>query len=208
MNIKIQNQDFELHSKGGIYWQKQSILLVADVHLGKSAHFRKNGSAIPSFTDVENYHSLDTMIQQYDVKGLVFLGDLFHSVYNSSWNAFADWVSRQKFDIDLVIGNHDVIPASYFEKIGIKTHLQLQIEGFSFTHHPQESPDVFNFCGHLHPGFRLRGNARQMLKLACFYQQEKQLILPAFGNFTGHYYITPTPNEKVFVIAEDAIFEV
>jgi DNA ligase-associated metallophosphoesterase len=208
MNIKIQNQDFELHSKGGIYWQKQSILLVADVHLGKSAHFRKNGSAIPSFTDVENYHSLDTMIQQYDVKGLVFLGDLFHSVYNSSWNAFADWVSRQKFDIDLVIGNHDVIPASYFEKIGIKTHLQLQIEGFSFTHHPQKNSEKFNFCGHLHPGFRLRGMARQMLKLACFYQQEKQLILPAFGNFTGHYYITPTPNEKVFVIAEDAIFEV
>lgn len=208
MKLKIQNQHFELLAKGGIYWQEQAILLVADVHLGKSAHFRKNGSAIPIFTDVENYQSLDYLIQQCDVKRLIFLGDLFHSVYNSSWNAFADWANRQDFQIDLIVGNHDVIPSSYFEKIGIQTHKQLQIGDFSFTHHPQKYPESFNFCGHLHPGFRLRGNGRQVLKLACFYQQENQLILPAFGNFTGHHYISPEPNEQVYVVAEDEVFEI
>ena len=208
MKITLQNQHFDLHAKGGMYWQEKGILLVADVHLGKSTHFRKNGSAIPSFTDVENYNSLDYLIQQYNVKRLIFLGDLFHSVYNSSWNAFADWTSRQHFQIDLVVGNHDIIPSSYFEKIGVQTYEHLQIDNFSFTHHPQEQPKLFNFCGHLHPGFRLRGNGRQVLNLACFYQQENQLILPAFGNFTGHFYVTPEHNERVFVLAEDEVFEV
>lgn len=208
MRLKLQHQDFELHGKGGIYWQEQSILLVADVHLGKSAHFRKNGSAIPSFIDVENYQSLDYLTQEFEVERLIFLGDLFHSVYNSSWDAFSNWVSRQDFDIDLVVGNHDLIPSSYFEKIGVKTHQQLHIGEFSFTHHPQKNAELFNFCGHLHPGFRLRGNARQLLKLACFYLQENQLILPAFGQFTGHFFITPQPEERVFVVAEDEVFEV
>lgn len=208
MKLEIQHQQFELHSSGAIYWLEKQILLIADVHLGKSTHFRKNGSAIPSFTDVENYNSLDRLIQEYNIKQLIFLGDLFHSVYNSSWNAFSEWVKRQDFQIDLVAGNHDVIPSIHFEKIGIQTHQHLQINNFSLTHHPQKEPELFNFCGHLHPGFRLRGSGRQVLNLACFYQQENQLILPAFGKFTGHFYITPEHNERVFVLAEDEVFEV
>lgn len=206
--IQIKNQNFILHASGGIYWKEQSVLFVADVHLGKSAHFRKNGSAIPSFTDVENYQKLDLLIQNFAVKRLVFLGDLFHSVYNSSWNAFENWANRQHFQIDLVVGNHDVIPASYFEKVEVKTHQQLSLKKFSCTHHPQKKPELFNFCGHLHPGFRLHGSGKQMLKLPCFYLQQNQLILPAFGSFTGHYFITPEVNERVFVVAEDEVFEI
>lgn len=206
--LQLHTQHFILHASGAIFWEEQSCLLVADVHLGKSAHFRKNGSAIPSYTDVANYHKLDLLIEKFPVKRLLFLGDLFHSVYNSSWSAFADWVQRTPVKMDLLVGNHDVIPLHKFESIGMKTHTQLRIGLFCFTHHPQDQPTQFNFCGHLHPGYRLRGNGRQFLSLACFYQQKNQLILPAFGSFTGRYYVTPTEEERVFVLAEEEVFEV
>ncbi len=208
MKITLQNNKFDLNFLGGIYWFEQKTLLVADVHLGKSAHFRKNGSAIPSFTDVENYKSLDLLLRMYEVDELIFLGDLFHSVYNSSWDAFSDWIKRQSCTFRLVVGNHDVIAPVHFEKLGIKTHQKLEINPFSFTHHPVTQPELFNFCGHLHPGYQLRGDGKQLLKLPCFYKQKNQLILPAFGKFTGHFYVKPEPGEQVFVVAEDEVLEV
>lgn len=206
--IQINNQHFTLHAHGGIYWKEKKCLLVADVHLGKSAHFRKNGSAIPSFTDVLNYQKLDELLQEFEVKQLIFLGDLFHSVYNSSWAAFSQWVDRQDCTIDLVVGNHDVIPQHHFKNLGISVHEILHMDAFTFTHHPLDKPANFNFCGHVHPGFRLRGNGRQYLNLACYYQQENQLILPAFGSFTGKYYISPEEGESIYVLAENEVFEV
>ena len=208
MEIKLLNNSFILHPYGAMYWTAKSCLFIADIHLGKSTHFRKNGSAIPDFTDVENYRKLDILLQEFDVKQILFLGDLFHSVYNSSWSAFEDWVKRQKCKFDLVIGNHDVISTHHFNKIGIKTYKNLQIDDFSFTHHPQKNPETFNFCGHLHPGFRLRGNGKQLLNLACFYLQPKQMVLPAFGEFTGHYYVNPKHKEQIFIIAEDEVLKV
>lgn len=206
--IQINDQNLILHHYGAVYWKEKSCLLVADVHLGKSVHFRKNGSAIPSFTDIQNYHKLDQLLNQLEVKRLIFLGDLFHSVYNSSWSVFTSWVSRQQCEIDLVVGNHDIIPDYYFKNIGIQTHQMLQMGTYSFTHHPLQEPEFFNFCGHLHPGYRLRGGGKQYLNLSCFYQQKKQLILPALGSFTGHYYIQPQEDEHVFVLADEDVFEV
>ena len=45
--IEIKNNRFTLHPSGGVYWIDKKTLLLADIHLGKVAHFRKNGIPVP-----------------------------------------------------------------------------------------------------------------------------------------------------------------
>ena len=45
--IQINKNHFDLHPSGALYWEEKKTLMLADVHLGKVAHFRKNGIAVP-----------------------------------------------------------------------------------------------------------------------------------------------------------------
>jgi len=191
-----------------MYWPKEEMLIVADLHLGKIDHFRKHGSALPNLSNAVDYINLEQNITQFKPQRLVFLGDLFHSTLNKSWFIFEQWVQRQPVEFILVIGNHDIIPVKRFEDLGFSVEYNLDISGFSLTHIPEDKEDLFNFCGHVHPGFRLRGKGRQQLKLSCFYQKANQMILPAYGSFTGNYYVKPEEDEHIYVLTEDSVLKV
>jgi DNA ligase-associated metallophosphoesterase len=184
------------------------MLIVADLHLGKIDHLRRHGSALPNLSNALDYINLEQNIAEFKPQKLVFLGDLFHSTLNKSWLIFEQWVQRQPVEFTLVIGNHDIIPVKRFEDLGFKIEYHLNISGFSLTHIPEEKSDTFNLCGHIHPGFRLKGKGRQQLKLSCFYQRPNQMILPAYGSFTGNYYITPEDDEHIYVLSEDNVIQV
>jgi metallophosphoesterase superfamily enzyme len=79
---------------------------------------------------------------------------------------------------------------------------------FFFTHHPSEEEGCFNFSGHLHPAIRLRGMGRQSLRLPCFFRNEKQMILPAFGEFTGSHVLSPGKKDHIYAIASNEVIDV
>ena len=205
MHLNYGNSQFIMHSSGSLYWPSKEVLLIADVHFGKIDHFRKNGSALPNKVGLENFKKLDRVIDEFQPKGIIFLGDLFHSTQNRDWDRFTAWVKEQSIKMTLVVGNHDIIPSYYFEDLGIEVVPSLNIDTLFLSHHPEEKQGFWNICGHLHPGYRLRGQGKQQLKLSCFYKKEYQLILPAFGAFTGHFLIEPKDNEDVFILAENEV---
>jgi DNA ligase-associated metallophosphoesterase len=207
LKISIKDQEFVLHPYGSLFWENQQMLIVADLHLGKIEHFRKHGSALPDLSNAMDYINLEQNIQEFQPQRVVFLGDLFHSALNKSWRIFEEWTKRQPVDFSLIVGNHDVIPVSKFEDLGFDVDHHLTTYGFCLTHKPEDTQG-FNICGHIHPGFKLRGKGRQYLNLPCFYQKENQLILPAFGQFTGNYYITPEEEEHVYVCSENDVMQV
>ncbi len=206
MQIDIRQETFELDPLAALFWPKYQALFIADVHLGKTEHFRKNGAAVPQNIGQQNYRRLDSLLEKYQPEAVYFLGDLFHSDKNTDWEKFEAWIAQQNTQFTLVKGNHDIIPDFLFERSAIKIVDEWRKDGFLFCHHPQENESDFVICGHVHPGFRLRGNARQQLKLACFYKTHHQLILPAFGAFTGKHYITPQDGEEVFLINDRSIY--
>ena len=208
MEIEIRNNKFTLHPSGSVFWKDQNILLISDVHLGKIAHFRKNGLAIPESAILENFVRLDEVAALFNPKRIIFLGDLFHSQINNEWHFFADWVNSIDAEIILVEGNHDIISKQHYSDLNIVIHPKLVIDDFLLTHHPTESEECFNFCGHIHPGIKLKDLGRQSLKLACFFNKENQMILPAFGEFTGNYFLRPKQNVSVYAIANDKIIKV
>ncbi len=206
--IAIENQTFLLHPLGGIFWEEKSLLLISDVHLGKVAHFRKFGAAVPRKALHKNYLLLDEITEHFNPFQICFLGDLFHSSLNKEWELFENWVAKVPSEIILVSGNHDIISPLKFERIGVPIFQELVMDNFLLTHHPEEREGLFTFCGHIHPAVRLRGFGRQRLRLPCFFKTNSQLILPAFGEFTGTHVLQPKKEDEVFVIVENEIVKV
>ncbi len=208
MKISIQNNHFQLACSGVSFWEEQKALLVADVHLGKISHFRKYGSAVPQSAIQTNFDRLDEAVTEFQPQKIIFLGDLFHSALNAEWNLFESWLQKQQAEIILIAGNHDIISPIHYEELGVKIYQELQIENFRLTHHPEEKETDFNICGHIHPGYRLVGLAKQHLKLKCFFRSKNQLILPAFGEFTGAFLMKPEEKDQVFVCAQSEVIRV
>lgn len=205
VEISIKSQKFLLHPSGAIYWEDQKMLLIADVHLGKVVHFRKHGAPVPVNAAYKNLEKLTEVTNHFEPETVCFLGDLFHSKLNEEWKDFEKWVEYSKAKLILISGNHDIIPTYLYEDIGVTIYDDLLLSGFYLTHHPTAVEGMFNFSGHLHPGIRMSGVGRQFLRLACFYQTENQLILPAFGNFTGKHILSPSENDAVYAIVEGEV---
>jgi DNA ligase-associated metallophosphoesterase len=208
MKIEIKNNNFTLHASGAVFWDEKKILLISDVHLGKIAHFRKHGLAIPQTAIGVNFKRMDEVVAIFKPEKIIFLGDLFHSTINIEWLLFADWIQKTASEVILVEGNHDIIAKQNYTDLNVAIHPELAIGEFLLTHHPCETESFFNFCGHIHPGIKLSDIGRQSLKLACFFRKENQLILPAFGAFTGKYFLDPAATDKVYAIANEKIIRV
>lgn len=208
MTINIQNQNFVLHHFGAIFWEDKSILLVSDVHLGKVSHFRKHGIAIPMEAIAENFNRLNALAAKFQPKTIIFLGDLFHSSKNKEWDLFANWTKAITQKIILVKGNHDIISMVDFDDLEIEVVPELVIDDFVLTHYPLETNVLFNFCGHIHPGIKLKAKGKQFLSISCFFRKPGQMILPAFGEFTGNFYLQPSQNDSVYAVTPTEVIEV
>ncbi len=208
MNISVRQQNFTLHPLGGLFWEEKSLLLISDVHLGKVNHFRKFGAAVPRKAIHKNIMLLDKIVSDFQPFQICFLGDLFHSSLNKEWELFENWVGKTPAEIILVSGNHDIIAPEKYRQLNVEIFPELIIDDFLLTHHPEEREGLFTFCGHIHPAVKLYGFGRQKLRLPCFFKSKNQMILPAFGEFTGTYTMNPSKNDEVYAIVEDAVVKV
>lgn len=201
--LTVHQHRFILHSSGAVYWENNNTVCIADVHLGKTTYFGKHGIAVPMEVIRSNYARMQEIIDRFNPEHLYFLGSLFQGYQNSDWEIFAHWISRQSVKITLITGNHEFTDPCMYEHIGIKVADELrESELFRFTHHPEEKDGLFNICGHLHPAVKLNGFAKQQIKLPCFVKNPNQLILPAFGDFTGNSYVDQNTMEAIFACTD------
>lgn len=194
-------------------WIKElSILLIADLHFGKAAHFRKSGIPIPEPIHELDLRRLQDLHQALHPTHTFFLGDLFHSDWNEQWESLNDFLRELEYtQFHLIKGNHDVLSPIAYQQSILKIHKQPHVlESFILSHEPMtEVPaGMLNLCGHIHPGFRLVGKARQSVRIPCFIQSGAQLILPAFGNFTGLAMVEPRENDKIWGITREKIIPI
>ena len=211
MKVEIFGEQMELLPQKAVFWGRERILFLADVHLGKVNHFRRSGIPVPPKANERNLELIIDLVNLTRPDRVICLGDLFHSHYNPEWEVFGELVKHfVKISFELVLGNHDIMSEQQYVRKGIVVHSTLRIAPFIFTHHPLEEADheFYNLSGHLHPGVNMRGKARQSVTLPCFYFGENRGLLPAFGTFTGMARIYPKKNGRVFVIVEEKIIEI
>lgn len=208
MDVEILDEQFDLYPQKAIFWKSEETLLLSDLHLGKINHFRRAGIPVPAKANDHNIEVLVELIQTCKPGRIVCLGDLFHSHYNAEWEVFGEVVKHfSSIQFDLVMGNHDIMGKYQYRRKGITIHDTLRIGRFLLSHHPLDTvPEgSYNFAGHIHPGVYLKGKGRQALTLPCFYFGNNQAYLPAFGKFTGLARITPSKDDRVFIVAEGKV---
>lgn len=194
-----------------IFRPKTGQLLLADLHIGKANHFRKNGMAVPDMAGKNNLWRLSGLIERWAPREVVFLGDLFHSANNEAWPEFVDFINAYTgVKRILVRGNHDVLGTTVFAEAALDVVDQYLTGPFLLTHDRTQSREHFNLYGHVHPAVRMRGKGRQYLRLPCFFfdMEERYGILPSYGDFTGMQVLKPKESHAVFVATETEVMSV
>lgn len=195
-----------------LYWPRERMLVVADIHFGKAASFRALGVPVPRGTTSENLAALDALLAAHAVDHIVFLGDFLHAKAahaSATVAAMLRWRERHPgLRLTLVRGNHDAHagdPSALLD-IDIVDEPYLQAP-FAFCHHPDLAADGYVLAGHVHPVYRLI-SGRDALRLPCFLLGPGRAVLPSFGAFTGGHAVRPEADELVCVCAGDAVFQV
>lgn len=199
----INNQNFILSPQRCMFWQEQKALIISDLHIGKTGHFRKHGIAVPQDIFKEDMQRLLDQITFFKAEQLIVVGDMFHSEANKELDLFMRWRNDvSHLAIHLVKGNHDILKADWYTHAQINVHPEaLTINNISFQHDlatsdQQLATSNYIITGHIHPGVLLKGIGKQSLRFPCFYFGKNHAVLPAFSRFTGLAAITP---KKVIV---------
>lgn len=186
---------------------RDNALIIADLHLGKSNHFRKSGIAVPSKITYDEIEKLVTVIYKYKPEKVIFLGDLFHSSYNQSVDLLKQIIDNEYLiKFILVEGNHDIMRSEIYAQIGIEVVDSLNECGILYTHEAKENIENYTIYGHIHPGVKLTTKGKQSLRLPCFFIGHRHTILPAFGLFTGLTMLKREEKSDIYVIAEEGVF--
>lgn len=206
---RVANEHLIFSSQKTLFWEKEKTLFFADCHLGKVAHFRQSGIGIPAAAGQQTFADLQQTVRHYQPERVVFLGDLFHSLYNADFERFSLWATGWNgIEFHLVIGNHDKASGASLEKMPVAIHQQLLLGPFHCSHYPDFSGEQgFNLSGHLHPAFHFSGKAMQSATCPCFWLGSGFMVLPAFGSFTGFSKIKPLRGQQVVAIAGNRLIE-
>lgn len=184
-------------------------LILADIHLGKSATFRARGLPVPEGDNERDLTRILNLVHETHARHLIIAGDLFHApsgIDSTLSQTLNDFLANLSIPLTLVSGNHDAklkhLPA------GLTTVPHLDLGNIRVIHDPADSSsDHFNITGHWHPVIKIPDGKRTSLRLPCFLLRGNTLVLPSFGTFTGGRIIQPEPGDRFFVTLRDQIAE-
>jgi len=185
-----------------LHWPARNTLVLADVHLGKDASFRAAGLPVPAGNSVKDLARIEKLLRATCAARLVVLGDLVHSRASHQpelAEAFANWrAAHRQLEIQLVRGNHDRRAGATPAEWNIAEVAEPFDDGpLLLSHYPQTGGKPL-LCGHVHPTFAVRDFDRSFAAIPCFVVDPLQLILPAFGSFTGGCKMSVEPGRRMF----------
>jgi DNA ligase-associated metallophosphoesterase len=208
----LANEQLLLLPQKAVYWPREGMLIIADIHFGKAASFRALGVPVPAGTTSANLGALDVLLAQYEVRHIMFLGDFLHARAahaHSTLMAMLAWRARHPdLRLTLVRGNHDLHAGDPPAQLDIEMVDEPHVIGpFAFCHHPDVLVPSYVLAGHVHPVYRLRSGWESLL-LPCFLIGAERMVLPSFGAFTGGHPVAPQPGERLCVSSGDAVLEI
>lgn len=205
--IVIENEVLTLTNQRCVYWENEKSLILSDLHIGKSAHFRRHGIPIPDNILQSDLKRLKYLIKTFKPQQLLVVGDLFHAGFNLDIKTFKNWfIEFEDVKLILIKGNHDKLSKRVKHDIDMKIVKDYILGPFKFIHDGTDNKtEYFTISGHIHPGVLIKGKGRQRIKLPCYQVTQKQLILPAFSLFTGLNTTNTPPNTISYAFSETGI---
>ncbi|MEL6791924.1 MAG: ligase-associated DNA damage response endonuclease PdeM [Pseudomonadota bacterium] len=184
--------DLEASPSGALYAPGAKALVVSDLHLGRAERIaRREGRLVPPYETRETLMRLDALIAALKPEIVICLGDSFDD------NRAAEAIGEAERDMLRVMqagrrwiwiaGNHDPAPVG-FSGDGCD---EIALAGLTFRHEAARGARA-EVSGHFHPKVRLRGPGRP-----AFLVDERRIIMPAFGAYTGGLDVTDAAFDEV-----------
>jgi DNA ligase-associated metallophosphoesterase len=207
--VNLAGEDVVLLAQKALYWPREKMLVIADIHFGKAAAFRSFGIPVPSGTTTQNLDALDELVRANGAEHILFLGDFLHARAAhaaSTQAALLAWRQRNPtLTLTLVRGNHDKHAGDPASILNIDMVDEPHTVGaLSFCHHPDIDAPGYVLAGHVHPAFMLATRS-DALRLPCFVVGATRMILPSFGAFTGGHTVKRAPGEAIYVTSGEAV---
>ena len=181
---------------GALFWEEQSLLVVADLHLEKGSSFAARGVLLPPYDTAATLDRLAAVVARHDPRMVIALGDSFHDRRAhrrlsdidrgtlTALQARRDWI--------WISGNHDpAIPSD----LGGAVASEVAIGPIVFRHEPTGA--IGEIAGHLHPKARVATRGRSMER-RCFASDGARAVMPAFGAYAGGLSIRDEAFAKIF----------
>lgn len=190
----MNTHDFTFHGaalsalpSGALFWPDQGLLVVSDLHLGKSARLSAVGGAqLPPYETRETLQRLDEDLSATQAARMLCLGDSFDAAGLDAALPEDDllWITRLQAGRDWIwlAGNHDPAPVTLKG-----THCAEYRAGPLIFRHIATRDGAGEVSGHYHPKARLVARGRSLTR-PCFLLDSRRLILPAYGAYTGGLY--------------------
>jgi uncharacterized protein len=208
VTIQLGEAEIALRGDRTLFYPRAGTLILADVHVGKTATFLTHGLPVPEGNMEDDLARWSRALHDTAAVRCVIAGDLYHGATAARYairERLAAWIGQQTARFDLVSGNHD---RGQSEIVGLNdVGDRLDVEALTVVHDPTIAPgNHATVCGHLHPTLALGAGGR--MKAPIFWQRGLTLILPAFGSFTGGKPVTTRPAERVWAAKEGRIDEI
>ena len=193
--------DLQALETGALFWPDVQLLVVSDLHLGKSERMaRRSGQLLPPYEGIETLSKLDAAIAHTKPKQVICLGDSFDDLDagRSLPEDQISWITRLMAGREWtwIEGNHDPGPLEF----GGTHRAELSIGNLTFRHIATKS-GMGEVSGHYHPKAQLNLRGRSLTR-PCFLMDNARLILPAFGAYTGG--LRSTSETLTHLMAPDA----
>lgn len=184
-SMEFAGHTFVVDLAGALFWPAQQLLIVADMHLEKGSAFAVRGRMLPPYDTRETLQRLTGAIERFQPRCVIALGDSLHDggaaarIDPDDLRALGalqtgrDWL--------WVTGNHDPDIGPMF---GGEVTDGCEVAGIWFQHEPALEPKMPEIAGHLHPAARLSHRGLSVRR-PCFAGDQRRLVMPAFGAFTG-----------------------
>jgi len=175
-------------AEGALWWPAESALLVADLHLEKGSSFARRGCFLPPYDSRATLERLARLVAALSPRRVLCLGDSFHDDGGPD-RLDAEDAERLRALADgrdwlWIAGNHDPGPGP---ATGGRVVAEASLAGIALRHRagaPGTEADGFEISGHFHPKASVRVAGRRLAG-RCFVADDRRLILPAFGAYTG-----------------------
>jgi uncharacterized protein len=212
MTVNWANESWALLPELAIYWARSRTVIIADPHFGKDASFRSMGTPIPEGTTKRDLERLEGILSVKAVERLIVLGDFFHSRSSrqpATMELLSNWRDKHSgLQLVNIPGNHDRHAGNPPDSWNIQVEYEPWLsDGLTFRHHPLDEAKTPTLAGHLHPSVTLREKAGTTMSLSCFWLFGEQLVVPAFGGFTGKAAVKSKPGDRMFVVADQVVIE-
>jgi uncharacterized protein len=184
--ISLGGVEFIPDLSGALYAPDFRALLIADLHLEKGTSLARRGVHLPPYDTRESLTQLQAAIAEAQPERLIFLGDSFHDGGARERIDATDLAMLRAITSSLdtvwITGNHDPAPPG---DIGGRIIEEMALGPVTLRHQQKAlAADELEISGHLHPAAAVHARGHR-IRCRCFIADERRLIMPAFGSYTG-----------------------